>query len=145
MIRAHTERAPTQKEAVMPTPSGGDPRDQMGQMWEAASRSLSEGLRQTQDFWGKAAQSWGDIAGAWISQLSRSSQTMPNEGMTVLRELQEASFQVGQAWMRLPMVLAGGAQPRELQEAITGLAEAQGRAYRLWLDALARAQPRASS
>lgn len=126
----------------MTTPSGGDPRDQTTQMWEAASRSLSEGLRQTQDFWSKAAQGWGDITSAWISQLNRSGQAMPSESMTVVRELQEASFAVAQAWMRLPMVLVGGAQPSELQDAVTRLAEAQGRAYRLWMDALTRAQPR---
>ncbi|MGH7334737.1 MAG: hypothetical protein ACREKS_18720 [Candidatus Rokuibacteriota bacterium] len=126
----------------MTTQGGGDPRDQMTKMWEAASRSLGEGLRQTQEFWSKAAQGWGEMTGAWISQLNRSGQAMPSESMVVVRELQEASFAVAQAWMRLPMVLAGGAQPRELQEAVTRLAEAQGRAYRLWMDALARAQPR---
>ena len=126
----------------MTTQSGGDPRDQMSQMWEAASRSLSEGLRQTQEFWNKAAQSWGEITGVWISQFNRPGQAMPSESMALVRELQEASFAVAQAWMRLPMVLAGGAQPTELQEAITRLTEAQGRAYRLWMDTLARAQPR---
>ena len=129
----------------MTTQGGGDPRDQMAQMWEAASRSLSEGLRQTQDFWNKAAQGWGEATGAWISQFNRSGQGMSSESMTVVRELQEASFAVAQAWMRLPMVLAGGAQPTELQGAITRLAEAQGRAYRLWMDALARTQPRPHS
>ena len=38
--------------------------------------------------------------------------------------------------MRLPMVMMGGAQPDELQQAISRLTEAQGRAYQMWLEAL---------
>jgi hypothetical protein len=110
-------------------------------MWEAASRALGDGLRQTQEFWNKAAQSWGEVAGAWLSQFNRSGQGMSSESMAILRELQEASFAVAQAWMRLPMVLAGGAQPGELRDAITRLTQAQGQAYRLWMDTLTRSQP----
>jgi hypothetical protein len=36
------------------------------------------------------------------------------------------------------MVMMGGANPTELQEAITRLTQAQGRAYQLWLEALSR-------
>jgi hypothetical protein len=62
-----------------------------------------------------------------------------DESMDVLRELNEAAFAVAQAWMRLPLVLVGGAQPNELQEATSRLTQAQGRAYQLWLEALSRA------
>jgi hypothetical protein len=116
----------------------GDPTAQATQMWEAACRSMTEGLRQAQDFWTRAAQSWGEMTGAWIGQLNRSGQALSGDHLTILRELQEASFTVGQAWMRLPLILAAGAQPQELQEAITRLTEAQGRAYRLWTEALTR-------
>ena len=60
------------------------------------------------------------------------------ENTAVLRELQEASLAVAQAWMRLPFTLMTGAGPAELQEAATRLTEAQGRAYQLWLEALGR-------
>jgi hypothetical protein len=128
----------------MTTQGSPDPRDQMTQMWEAACRSLNDGLRQTQEFWNKAAQSLGDVTGAWIGQFNRSGQGLSGENMAIIRELQEASFAVAQAWMRLPMVLAGGAQPAELQEAMTRLTQAQGRAYQVWMDALTRARPGAS-
>jgi hypothetical protein len=116
----------------------GDPSAQITQMWEASYRSLSEGMRQAQEFWNNAARSWGGVTGAWMNQFARPGQGISNESMAVLRELQEASFAVGQAWMRLPLVLAGGAQPKDLQEAVTRLTQAQGRAYQLWLESIRR-------
>jgi hypothetical protein len=114
--------------------SGGtgapDPMRAGAQMWEAGYQSLFEGWRQAQEFWNSMARSWGGVAGAWLGQPPRVEQ-----GMDVLRELNEAAFAVAQAWMRMPLVLMGGAQPGELQEAITRLTEAQGRAYQLWLSA----------
>jgi hypothetical protein len=47
--------------------------------------------------------------------------------------------------MRLPLLFAGGAQPGELQEAMTRLALAQGRADKLWLEALKAAGAAAAS
>jgi hypothetical protein len=41
--------------------------------------------------------------------------------------------------MRLPLTLASGASPSELSEAIARLTQAQGKAYKLWIEALARA------
>jgi len=121
----------------MTSQSGGGPSaQQMQQMWEAGARSLSEGWRQGQEFWNNAARSWGEVAGTWLSQVPRSGPGLSGEGLAVWRELQEAAFAVGQAWMRLPLVLASGAQPGELQEAVTRLTEAQGRAYTLWMEAL---------
>jgi len=52
------------------------------------------------------------------------------------RELSEAAFAVGQAWMRLPLALSSCAPPAELQAAVTRLTEAQGRAYKLWMEAI---------
>ena len=123
----------------MATPSGGDPAAQFTQMWESGYKALADGMRQAQEFWSNAARSWGEMSGAWLGQLNRGAPGMSDETSALLRELQEASFAVGQAWMRLPMVLAGGAQPKELQEAITRLTQAQGRAYQLWMDAVTRA------
>jgi hypothetical protein len=97
-------------------PPGPPTPQQIAQMWEAGARSMSEGLRQ--------------MPGApGVPGVSAESQA-------VLRELQEAAFAVGQAWMRLPLVLAAGGAPGELQEAITKLTQAQGRAYQLWMQAL---------
>jgi hypothetical protein len=104
-------------------------------MWEAGARSMTEGWRQAQEFWNNAAKSWGDLAGAWLRQMP-GAPGVSGESQAVLRELQEAAFAVGQAWMRLPLVLAAGGAPGELQEAITKLTQAQGRAYQLWMQAL---------
>ena len=116
-----------------------DPAQTGAQMWESGYQSLMDGWRQAQEFWNSAAQSWGEAAGAWMGQLNRMGGGVPAGGMEVLRELNEAAFGVAQAWMRLPLTLVGGAQPAELQEAAARLAEAQGRAYELWLEALNRA------
>jgi hypothetical protein len=123
----------------MATQPGGDPAAQFSQVWESGYKSLADGMRQAQEFWSNAARSWGELSGAWLGQLSRGAPGVSAETNTILRELQEASFAVGQAWMRLPMVLATGAPPKELQEAITRLTQAQGRAYQLWMDAVTRA------
>jgi hypothetical protein len=104
-------------------------------MWEAGAKSLAEGLRQAQDFWTTAARSWGDLAGTWMRQFPQAG-TPSGDPMAAWRELQEAAFAVGQAWMRLPMLFSAGARPNELQEAVMRLAEAQGRAYKLWIEAL---------
>jgi len=125
------------------TPPGMNP-DELGKMWEAGSRSLLEGFRQAQEFWNNAARSWGEVAGAWTSQLPRSAPGLAApglsaEGAAALRELHEAAFAAGQAWMRLPLALATGASPTELSEAIARLTQAQGKAYKLWMDALVRA------
>jgi len=115
---------------------GGPSPQQMQQMWEAGARSLSEGWRQGQEFWNNVARGWGGVAATWMSQLPRPGQALSGDGLTVWRELHEAAFAVGQAWMRLPLVLVSGGQPCELQEAVTRLTEAQGRAYKLWTEAL---------
>lgn len=116
-------------------PPGPPTPQQIAQMWEAGARSMTEGWRQAQEFWNTAARSWGDLATAWMGQLPRPG-AVSGESQAVLRELQEAAFAVGQAWMRLPLVLAAGGQPAEMQEAITRLTQAQGRAYQLWMQAL---------
>jgi hypothetical protein len=123
----------------MATQSGGDPAAQVSQMWESGYKALAEGMRQAQEFWSNAARSWGELSGAWLGQLNRAAPAASSETTAILRELQEASFSVGQAWMQLPMILASGAQPKELQDAITRLTQAQGRAYQLWMDAVTRA------
>ena len=105
-------------------------------MWEAGARSLAEGWRQAQEFWTTAARSWGDLAGVWMQQFPQARPGSPDESMAVWRELQEAAFAVAQAWMRLPLLLSTGGQPGELQEAVTRLTQAQGRAYKLWVEAL---------
>jgi hypothetical protein len=119
----------------MTTGRGGqDPMQAGAQMFEAGYQQLFEGWRQAQEFWSGVARSWGGAAGGWMQGAGAG-----EESMTVLRELNEAAFAVAQAWMRLPLVLVGGAQPTEIQDATTHLTEAQGRAYQLWLEALSRA------
>ncbi len=120
------------------TPPGMNP-EEIRQMWETGSRSLLEGFRQAQEFWNNAARSLGEVAGAWTAQVPRSAPGISAEGAAVLRELHEAAFAAGQAWMRLPLVLATGASPTELADAIARLTQAQGKAYKLWMEALARA------
>ena len=85
-------------------------------MFQMGYQQLMEGWKQAQDFWSNVARTWGGAAGGWMQQGSASS-----ESMNVMRELNEAAFAVAQAWMRLPLVLMGGAQPTELQEAATRL------------------------
>ena len=104
------------------------------QTWEAGYQSLADGWRQAQEFWMTMARSWGEAAGVWMGQSARA-----GEAMEVVRELQEAAFAAAQAWMRLPLVLMGGVRPDELQEAAARLSQAQGRAYQLWLEAVAGA------
>ena len=111
-----------------------DPMQAGQQMFEAGYQQLMEGWRQAQEFWNGVARSWGGAASAWTQQTAVSS-----ESAEVLRELNEAAFAVAQAWMRMPLVLMGGAQANELQEATTRLTQAQGRAYQLWLQALSGA------
>jgi hypothetical protein len=108
------------------------------QMWEAGQRSMAEGWRQAQEFWNTAARNWGDIASAWMGGMSSTAPGMAGETTAVWRELQDAAFAVGSAWMRLPFVLATFAPPLELQEAVMRLTQAQGRAYQLWIEALTR-------
>lgn len=115
---------------------GADPMSAGTQLFEAGYQSLFEGWRQAQEFWNSVAQSWGGAAGAWMGQVNTGASS---ENMAILRELQEASLAVAQAWMRLPFTLMSGAGQAELQEATTRLTEAQGRAYQLWLEALSRA------
>ena len=113
-----------------------DPMRGGTQLFDAGYQSLFEGWKQAQEFWSGVARSWGGTAGAWMGQLNTGASA---ENMAVVRELQEASLAVAQAWMRLPFTLMSGAGPTELQEASTRLSEAQGRAYQLWLEALSRA------
>jgi hypothetical protein len=112
-------------------PGTPDPMRAGAQPWEAGRQSLFDGQRQAQEFWNTMTRSWGEVTGAWLGQFSRS-----GKSIEVLRELQEAAFATAQAWMRLPLVLVGGAQPGELRDAVTRLTQAQGRAYQLWLEAL---------
>jgi hypothetical protein len=116
-----------------------DPMAAGAQAWEAGYQSLMAGWQQAQEFWTSAARSWGEAAGAWMGQLSQSGGGVSAEGMEVVRELNEAAFAVAQAWMRLPLVFLGGAQPDDLQQAVTRLSQAQGRAFELWTEALSRA------
>lgn len=115
-----------------------DPMQAGAQMWESGYQSLFEGWRQAQDFWNNAARSWGEVAGSWLNQLPQQGGGMNADAMSVVRELQEASMEVAQAWMRLPMMFAGGMRPDDLQASIQRLTEAQGRAYQLWLESLNR-------
>lgn len=118
-------------------PSGGttDPMAAGAQAWEAGARALAEGWRQAQEFWNSVGRTWGEAAGMWLGQLQAA---RSQDSAAIFRELQEAAFAVGQAWMRLPLVLASGAQPAELQQAISRLTEAQGRAYQMWMEGLSR-------
>ena len=128
--------------AMPPSPPPGMNPDDLRKMWETGSRSLLEGFRQAQEFWNNAARSWGEVAGAWTAQLPRAGgglSGMSSDAAAALRELHEAAMAAGMAWMRLPMALATGASPTELTEAITRLTQAQGKAYKLWMDALVRA------
>src|SRR5687768_17281809 len=111
-------------------PGGADPMQAGAQMWGAGYQSLMDGWKQAQEFWSSMARSWGEVAGSWMGQ-TQSGRT--DEGLTVLRELNEAAFAVAQAWMRLPLSLMGGGNPAELQEAAVKLTEAQGRAFQLWM------------
>jgi hypothetical protein len=123
----------------MSVPPGVPNPQQIAQMWEAGARSLTEGWRQAQEFWNNAARGWSELASAWMSQsgpFPGAGPAMSSEASAAWRELQEASFAVGQAWMRLPLVMAAGGQPAAMQEAITTLTLAQGRAYKAWLEAL---------
>jgi hypothetical protein len=113
--------------------------EEIRQIWETGSRSLLDGFRQAQEFWNNTARSLGEVAGAWTAQLPRSGSGISAEGAAALRELHEAAFAAGQAWMRLPLALATGASPTELSDAISRLTQAQGKAYKLWMEALVRA------
>jgi hypothetical protein len=106
------------------------------EMWEAGARALADGWRQSQDFWSTVARNWGEAAGAWMGQFQTG---RTDDSQALIRELQETAFAVGQAWMRLPFVLASGARPTELEDAIRRLGEAQGRAYKMWMETLTRA------
>lgn len=123
----------------MTTGRGGDTPDPMragSQLFESGYRSMTEGWQQAQEFWNNIARSWGGAAGSFMTNPSFAAGS--EESMKVLRELQEAAFAVGQAWMRMPLTLMGGSGPQEIQEATNRLAEAQGRAYQLWMEALSR-------
>jgi hypothetical protein len=117
-------------------------REQMpgAQMWEAGQQALFEGWRQAQDFWNNAARSWGETAGSWFGQFPSGARSgLAGEGMEIYRELNEASLSVAMAWMRLPLAMIGATDRRELQDAVSRLAETQGRAYQLWLEAITSA------
>lgn len=121
-------------------PGGQDPMRAGSQLFEAGYQQLFEGWKQAQEFWNGMARTWGGATGAWMQQGAGS-----NESMEVLRELNESAFAVAQAWMRMPLTMMGGASPSELQEAVTRLTQAQGRAYQLWLEALSRTGSSAAS
>lgn len=109
-----------------------------GQIWDAAYNSLLEGQRQAQEFWSNAARSWGEMAGSWFGGRPDAERNRLDEGINVLRELNEATMSVAMAWMRLPLILAGNADRSELQDAISRLTSAQGRAFQLWIDSINR-------
>jgi len=96
-------------------------------------QTLLQGWHQAQEFWNHAARSWGEATGTWLGLFNRS-----GANREIIRELQEATLAVAQAWMRLPLVFTGGARRDELQTATMQLTKAQGRAYQLWLEALKR-------
>jgi hypothetical protein len=75
----------------------------------------------------------------WLNQFARC-----DESMEVLRRLQETTLAVTQSWMRLPLQLSGDSQYGELREAVTQWAQAQGRAYQLWLRAFGGKEASAS-
>jgi hypothetical protein len=114
----------------------GPSPQEMSQMWEAGAKSLAEGWRQAQEFSNSAARNWGEMGATRMRQPPLPGASPGAEAMAAWRALQEAAFAVAQAWMRLPLLFAGGAQPSELQEAVTQPGLAQGRAYKLWLEAL---------
>jgi hypothetical protein len=129
--------------AERPNPSQPNPGLPGAELWEAGARALADGWRQSQDFWNSVARNWGEATGNWLGQFQTG---RTEQGDALFRELQEAAFAVGQAWMRLPLVLASGARPTELEQAIQRLGEAQGRAYQMWMEALTRAgAPRAAT
>lgn len=114
-------------------------RNQPGsQIWDAAYSSLLDGQRQAQEFWSNAARSWGEMAGSWFGGRPEAERNRLDEGINVLRELNEATMAVAMAWMRLPLILAGNADRSELQDAISRLTSAQGRAFQLWIDSINR-------
>ncbi len=120
----------------MTTESGKPNPPQAQQIWESGARALSEGWQQAQAFWNNVARNWGEAATTMTSQPPRPGMGVSPEALAVWRELNEAAFAVGQAWMRLPLALSSGAPPDELQAAVTRLTEAQGRAYKLWMEAI---------
>lgn len=104
------------------------------------AEGMAEGMRQAQEFWTSMARSWSDAASAWMGQGQAANAGGTNaERMAAVRELQEAAFAVAQAWLRLPLLFVGAAQPSELQDAATRLTQAQSRAYQLWVEALSGA------
>jgi len=118
-----------------------DPARAGTELWETGYRSLMDGWRQAQEFWTGAARGQGGATNAWMGQANRAMSGvtgLSEESMTLLRELQEATLAVAQAWMRLPLTLVGASPPGDLQDAITKLTETQGRAYQLWLESLNR-------
>ncbi len=123
----------------MTAPRGGapDPMQAGAQMWEAGYRALLDGWQQAQEYWTGVARSFGEMTGAMAGQWPVLP-GLPPENAAVLRELQEATLAVSQAWLRLPVALMTGAQPSELQDAITRLTEAQGRAFQMWTEAISR-------
>ncbi len=119
-------------------PRGTSGPQPVNEMWEAGARALSEGLRQAQEFWSQAARGWTEATGSVLRQVAPPADPSV-EAARVLRELQEASLAVSQAWMRLPFALMSGAAPAELQDTLTRLMRAQGHAYQLWIEFLTRA------
>ena len=115
----------------MTTEPGKPGPEQAQQMWEAGARSLSRlaagALLDRSRELERGGARWGS---------SRLGPAMSSEALAAWRELNEAAFAVGQAWMRLPLALSSGAPPAELQAAVTRLTEAQGRAYKLWMEAI---------
>jgi hypothetical protein len=110
----------------------------MSQMWEAGARALSDGIRQAQEFWSQAARGWTEAAGGATGQVASPPPNPSADTARIVRELQDASLAVSQAWIRLPFALMAGAPPTELQETLTRLMRAQGHAYQLWIEFLTR-------
>ena len=112
-----------------------DPMQAGNQMFQAGYQQLLDGWKQAQEFWNGVARTWTGTTTMWMQQGPGST-----ESMDVLRELNESAFAVAQAWMRMPLaMMTGAANPSELQDAVTRLTQAQGRAYQLWTEALSRA------
>jgi hypothetical protein len=111
-----------------------DPMQAGNQMFQAGYQQLLDGWKQAQEFWNGVARTWTGTTNMWMPQGPGST-----ESMDVLRELNESAFAVAQAWMRMPLAMMNGAaNPSELQDAVTRLTQAQGRAYQLWTEALSR-------
>ena len=74
------------------------PIDSSREAWESGARSLAEGFAQAQEFWNAVARSWGEAVGLWVNQPPWGPR---RDSAAALREWQEATLGLAQAWLRL--------------------------------------------